>query len=201
MDAERTHYPIDLFPRGGIHWNLLGAALALRDITHMGGEAPGLAHRRFAFDWREHDLAKGTDKDLLDLLNLFWPPERYPTAIDRASRERRRFARNPAAFDGRLEFHARTHRRFGANALSADDRLLVLRAGERGAASWRALSPRPAKSAMASAFPPTPRNSRKVSWRPTPSCWRRSRSTSRRRGRWGTCWREREAASVKASEA
>jgi len=77
LHAEQANYPIDLFPRGGTHWNLLGAALALRDATRILDLDP---LRRFDFDWREHDLAKGTDRDLLDLLNLYWPDDRYPTA-------------------------------------------------------------------------------------------------------------------------
>src|SRR5208283_3457640 len=61
---------------------LLGAALALRDATRVFDAAPGGSpFRRFDFDWREDDLAKGTDRDLLDLLNLYWPDDRYPTAI------------------------------------------------------------------------------------------------------------------------
>jgi alginate O-acetyltransferase complex protein AlgJ len=82
MDAERANYPFDLFPRGGTHWNLLGAALALRDATRIFDAAPsGSPVGRFEFDWREDDFAKGTDRDLLDLLNLYWPDDHYPTAI------------------------------------------------------------------------------------------------------------------------
>jgi alginate O-acetyltransferase complex protein AlgJ len=81
LREERAHYPIDLFPRGGIHWNLLGAALAMREITSKWSAQPaGSPIGDFAFDWRERDIATGTDKDLVELLNLFWPPVRYPTA-------------------------------------------------------------------------------------------------------------------------
>jgi hypothetical protein len=82
MDAERANYAIDLFPRGGTHWNLLGAALALRDATRLLDAGPsGSPVGRFEFDWRENDFVKGTDRDLLDLLNLYWPDDHYPTAI------------------------------------------------------------------------------------------------------------------------
>jgi alginate O-acetyltransferase complex protein AlgJ len=82
MDDERMNYPIDLFPRGGTHWNLLGAALALRDINRAFEAGPGGSPvGPFEFDWREDDFAKGTDRDLLDLLNLYWPDDHYPTAI------------------------------------------------------------------------------------------------------------------------
>ncbi|MGA8169488.1 MAG: alginate O-acetyltransferase [Methylocystis sp.] len=82
MDLERANHPIDLFSRGGTHWNLLGAALALRETTRVfEASASGSPIGRFDFDWREDDFAKGTDRDLLDLLNLYWPDDHYPTAI------------------------------------------------------------------------------------------------------------------------
>lgn len=82
LGAEKGNYPIDLFSRGGVHWNLLGAALTLRDMTRIFDSAPGGAPvGRLNFDWREDDVAKGTDRDLLDLLNLYWPDDHYPTAV------------------------------------------------------------------------------------------------------------------------
>ncbi len=64
-----------------MHWNLLGAALTLREMTqNLAAQPGGSPMGAFAFDWREDDEAKGTDRDLLDLLNLFWPDAHYPTA-------------------------------------------------------------------------------------------------------------------------
>ena len=78
---ERGNYPIDLFPRGGIHWNLLGAALTLRETTQIfAAQSAGSPIGDFQFDWRERDVAQGDDRDLVDLLNLLWPDDRYPTA-------------------------------------------------------------------------------------------------------------------------
>jgi len=81
--AQRPHYPIDLFPRGGTHWNMLGAALAARALSEtlarQSGEAPPFGG--FDFDWREEAEAVGPDRDLLDLLNLLWPNAHYPTAV------------------------------------------------------------------------------------------------------------------------
>ena len=37
----------------------------------------------YEFDWIEVPHAQETDRDLLDLLNLLWPDDRYPTAIVR----------------------------------------------------------------------------------------------------------------------
>ncbi|HXY57939.1 MAG TPA: alginate O-acetyltransferase [Methylocystis sp.] len=74
-------YPIDLFPRGGVHWNLLGAGLALREASRvLAAEPAGSPIGDYEFDWREDDEAKGVDRDLLDLLNLLWPDDHYPTA-------------------------------------------------------------------------------------------------------------------------
>ena len=88
LRKERANYPVDLFPRGGIHWNLLGAALAMQDITAKWAAQPmGSPIGEFAFDWREREIAEGTDKDLVELLNLISPPLRYPTAsIERRGR-------------------------------------------------------------------------------------------------------------------
>jgi len=81
MRRARAEYPIEMFPRGGTHWNLLGAALALREITQAFAAQPtGSPLGAFDVDWREADVAGGTDRDLLDLLNLVWPPDHYPTA-------------------------------------------------------------------------------------------------------------------------
>lgn len=77
---EKSAYKIDLFPRGGIHWNLLGAALTLRQASDILEGQGGPLLGGYDFDWSEDDLAKGTDRDLLDLLNLFWPDDAYPTA-------------------------------------------------------------------------------------------------------------------------
>ena len=81
MRKARADYGFEMFPRGGIHWNLLGAAVTMREISHAFAAQPtGSPIGAYDFDWREVDVARGTDRDLLDLLNLFWPLDRYPTA-------------------------------------------------------------------------------------------------------------------------
>lgn len=80
MSTSARAYAIDLFPRGGTHWNLLGAALAARELTRRldsDGRAPVPA---YDFGWAPATVAEGTDADLLKLLNLLWPDNRYPTA-------------------------------------------------------------------------------------------------------------------------
>jgi alginate O-acetyltransferase complex protein AlgJ len=81
LETPRADYPLGFFPRGGTHWNLLGAALATREATRLmsggDGEPPlGL----YDFDWSLSHEAKGTDQDLLELLNLLWPDTHYPVA-------------------------------------------------------------------------------------------------------------------------
>lgn len=81
ISAVAPKYPIDLFPRGGTHWNHLGSALAARELTralHKDGKASPLA--LYDFDWSPRAEALGSDRDLLNLLNLIWPDASYPTA-------------------------------------------------------------------------------------------------------------------------
>jgi hypothetical protein len=97
MTQAAPAYPIDLFPRGGTHWNLLGAALAARELARRldnDGHAPVPA---YDFDWRQETVAEGTDTDLLKLLNLLWPDNRYPTAA-LAGRSARSCATAPRIF-------------------------------------------------------------------------------------------------------
>jgi hypothetical protein len=74
-------YEIDLFSVGGVHWNAIGIANAedaiLAEINRQAGRAiaPKLSWR-----YEVIDRAKGTDRDLLDLLNVLLPNPRYATA-------------------------------------------------------------------------------------------------------------------------
>ena len=74
-------YEIDLFSVGGVHWNAIGIANAddaiLAEINRQAGRtlAPKLTWR-----YQVVDRAKGTDRDLLDLLNVLLPNARYATA-------------------------------------------------------------------------------------------------------------------------
>jgi hypothetical protein len=75
--AEKSRQPIALFPRGGSHWNSVGGALAMGDVTRALPASPvGLLD----FTSAPAPEAVGTDRDLLDLLNLLWPDAHYPTA-------------------------------------------------------------------------------------------------------------------------
>lgn len=95
MSEKKQDFGIDLFPRGGTHWNLLGAAVTAREaIRKMDVESKGAPTGQFEFDWSQAEEAKGADRDLMDLLNLMWPQVRYPTAIV-TGREKRACARTP----------------------------------------------------------------------------------------------------------
>lgn len=69
----------DMFPKGGIHWNALGATLAARAfadaVNAMGGPA-----RITPFTWDVHISynPRGTDRDVLEILNVAWPDDHYP---------------------------------------------------------------------------------------------------------------------------
>ncbi|WP_166141941.1 alginate O-acetyltransferase [Methylosinus sp. RM1] len=94
LEARKKDFDIDFFPRGGTHWNLLGAALATREATRLIGDEAGLGF--FDFDWRRDNVAVGADRDLLDLLNLLWPDPHYPVAtILRAPDAKAQCARAP----------------------------------------------------------------------------------------------------------
>ncbi|MBY6241026.1 alginate O-acetyltransferase [Methylosinus sp. Sm6] len=81
LETRRANYPLGFFPRGGTHWNLLGAALAAREATRLMATGEGAAPLGlYDFDWTLSHEAKGTDQDLLELLNLLWPDTHYPVA-------------------------------------------------------------------------------------------------------------------------
>jgi hypothetical protein len=83
--ASMTHslkgrYDIDIFPEGGVHWNRLGSAHAadavLAELNRLSGRP---IVPRLSWTYEVAAQATGTDRDLVDLLNLFRPNVRYPT--------------------------------------------------------------------------------------------------------------------------
>ncbi len=92
IDAEKSRQPIALFPRGGSHWNSVGGALAMRELTRAPPTSPvGVLD----FISAPAPEALGTDRDLLDLLNLLWPDASYPTAAIGRAGEKGDCARPP----------------------------------------------------------------------------------------------------------
>ncbi|PPD43275.1 MAG: alginate O-acetyltransferase [Methylocystis sp.] len=81
ISAAMPEYSINLFPRGGTHWNYLGSAITVRELSHaLNKDGKASPMPLYDFDWREKEEAQGTDRDLLNLLNLLKPDARYPTA-------------------------------------------------------------------------------------------------------------------------
>jgi hypothetical protein len=73
-------YPFDLFPQGGVHWNDVGGA---RAVSALVEEINRLAGREiippFKFTYTLSVPANGADRELVDLLNVFFPPLAYQT--------------------------------------------------------------------------------------------------------------------------
>jgi hypothetical protein len=80
IHAAKGRYPFDLFPEGGEHWNEVGGALA---VTSLVDEINKQAGREivppFTFSYELSSPAKGADRELADLLNVFFPPLNYLT--------------------------------------------------------------------------------------------------------------------------
>jgi alginate O-acetyltransferase complex protein AlgJ len=80
IHALKGTYPFDLFPQGGVHWNDVGGALAVSAVVE---EINRLAGREiippFKFAYTMSQPAKGADRELADLLNVFFPPLGYQT--------------------------------------------------------------------------------------------------------------------------
>jgi hypothetical protein len=67
LSQNKSKYGDLLFPRGGIHWTLLGAALIIPDILKKIGSTD---LPRLQLSYTTDFKPQGTDKDLLDLLNI-----------------------------------------------------------------------------------------------------------------------------------
>ena len=78
LAAVRDDFAISLFPRGRTHWNMLGAAIGTEKVIaglNAQRREPLLA--TLGFTWRVSYGPQGTDRDLLDLMNLPYPNAHY----------------------------------------------------------------------------------------------------------------------------
>jgi alginate O-acetyltransferase complex protein AlgJ len=74
-------YEIDLFPVGGVHWNAIGIANAVGAIlAEINRQAEKVVAPKISWRYEVVNRANGTDRDLLDLLNVLLPNARYATA-------------------------------------------------------------------------------------------------------------------------
>jgi alginate O-acetyltransferase complex protein AlgJ len=79
LPAAREKYGIDMFPRGGIHWNKLAAALATQDvIAAVNAQHASPPLMPFTFTWTISYKPDATDRDLLDIMNLPHPDRHFP---------------------------------------------------------------------------------------------------------------------------
>jgi hypothetical protein len=79
--AKPLHDDVILFPRGGSHWNHLGAFYGARAILDKLGELTDGEIPSIRLDgYRIHNRPVADDVDLVDHLNLIYYPTDYPTA-------------------------------------------------------------------------------------------------------------------------
>jgi len=74
-------YPVELFPRSGIHWDKIGVARASIELVKAINAQTGQETLRpFSFDYVVGGPPTGSDRDLADLINVLVPPLGYETA-------------------------------------------------------------------------------------------------------------------------
>ena len=80
----KPHYPLDMFPRGGTHWNAIASAISTQAIiARINALHPDRPLGSFDFSWRRAQAGddvdpEKVDHDLLDLFNLVRPDNRNP---------------------------------------------------------------------------------------------------------------------------
>ena len=73
-------YPFDLFPQGGVHWNDVGGARAVAAIVEeINRQAGRELVPPYSFSYTLSGVTSGADRELVDLLNVFFPPLGYQT--------------------------------------------------------------------------------------------------------------------------
>ena len=79
LTAAREAYGVSMFPRGGTHWNSLGSALGTQKvIAAVNAQRPVPLLATLNFTWRITYNPQGSDRDLLDIINLPHPDTHYP---------------------------------------------------------------------------------------------------------------------------
>ena len=79
IHSLKGSYPFDLFPQGGVHWNDVGGALAVSALVEAINQQAGreiIPPFKFTYTMSG---ARGADRELVDLLNVFFPPLGYQT--------------------------------------------------------------------------------------------------------------------------
>jgi alginate O-acetyltransferase complex protein AlgJ len=80
IHSLKGSYEFDLFPQGGVHWNDVGGARAVAAIVdEINRQAGREIVPPFKFNYTLSGVAGGADRELVDLLNVFFPPLGYQT--------------------------------------------------------------------------------------------------------------------------
>jgi len=80
IHSLKGSYPFDLFPQGGVHWNDVGGARAVSAIVDAINQQAGRELiPPYTFTYTLSKPANGADRELADLLNVFFPPLGYQT--------------------------------------------------------------------------------------------------------------------------
>ena len=80
IHSLKETYEFDLFAEGGVHWNDVGGARAVSAIVEEINRLAG--HEivpPFRFSYALSRVTSGADRELVDLLNVFFPPLGYLT--------------------------------------------------------------------------------------------------------------------------
>jgi hypothetical protein len=80
IHSLKGSYEVDLFPQGGVHWNDIGGARAVSAIVEeINRQAGREIVPPFGFSYTLSGVTVGADRELVDLLNVFFPPLGYQT--------------------------------------------------------------------------------------------------------------------------
>ena len=80
IHSLKGSYEVDLFPQGGVHWNDIGGARAVSAIVEeINRQAGHEIVPPFGFSYTLSGVTVGADRELVDLLNVFFPPLGYQT--------------------------------------------------------------------------------------------------------------------------
>jgi len=80
IHSLKGSYEFELFPQGGVHWNDVGGARAVSAIVEeINRQAGREIVPPFRFSYTLSGVTSGADRELVDLLNVFFPPLGYKT--------------------------------------------------------------------------------------------------------------------------
>lgn len=81
MAEGMKQYNAPMFPRGGIHWNALGASIGVNATIKTINQAQHTSIKPALFNYTLSYKPKGIDRDILNLLNLARPDDNYPVPM------------------------------------------------------------------------------------------------------------------------